>query len=443
MKNPLRGAGAWVRNATRPLRRGFGLKQRAEQLGLAIDRMRAKVKRSQFRGPVIALTGSSGKSTTAALLEHVLGSRGNVTSRIYKNTLPDVTRALARMPRTADFAIMEVGATVIGSIRPMASLIRPTVTIVTRVGLQHYSAFRTKEVIASEKGELVEALREDGLAVLNADDPLVMGMAARTRARIVTFGTTEGADYRALGLQAGLPGRLRLQIACANGTYDVETPFLDEAFWLATTAAFACAVELGMEPATAARLVSNFTPPWNRLALQEVDGAPTFILDTAKSPAESIAPTFQVLERAHAARKTVVLGNISDYAGNPRKQYRDAHKLARQAADRVIFVGDNSHRAAPTADELESGAFVNFTTVREVQDFLRATALPGEMILLKGSAKQHMERLALSWKTDVQCWESRCGKSIDCLMCGMAHIPYDKHGDFRRAARREKLKFWK
>ena len=223
------------------------------------------------------------------------------------------------------------------------------------------SAFRSKEAIGNEKGALVEALRPDGLAILNADDPGVIAMAKRTQARIVTFGTQEGADYRVIATSDGLPNRLRVTVASARGEFAIETPFLDSMFWLATVAAFACAVELGVAPAEAAQRVAGFAPPWARLGLVEIENGPTFLVDSIKAPAESLAPTFAVLKKAAAERKTIVLGNISDYKSKARKQYRDAYALARDAADRVIFVGENIERMRPTDADRESGAFAGFT----------------------------------------------------------------------------------
>src|SRR5690606_21899743 len=138
-------------------------------------------------------------------------------------------------------------------------------------------------------------------------------------------------------------------------------------------------------PSRVAELIGTVRPIWNRLQRVEVLDGPTFLVDTVKAPAESIEVATAVLAKAAAPRKTFVLGMISDYAGNPRKPYRSAYRLGREAADRVIFVGDNSHRSGASEDEMEQGSFARFTEPRALADHIRQTAQPGELIMIKGS----------------------------------------------------------
>lgn len=440
MSKSSRGMAIWLRDTTRPLRRRLAIRPQIERLGLFVDRVKGRAKRRGLKAQIIGITGSSGKSTTAILLAHLLKARGSVQAQVIRNTMPDLTRFMTKVSRETDFIVAELGMTVPGSMPPMVGHLRPNIAIMTKIGIEHYSAFRSKEAIAKEKGYLIAALPGDGLAVLNADDPLVLAMAAETRARIVTFGWSESADYCVVGARDGLPDRLRMTISCARGTFEIETPFLDSSFWLATAAAFACAVELGVEPKRAAELVGTCTPSWNRLQLLETEDGPTFVMDTVKAPAESIAPTIAVLKKARASFKTLILGSVSDYRGSPSKPYRTAYMLGREAADRVIFVGDHMHRAPATNEERQMGIFAGFHTPREVADHIRATARPGELILVKGGGSLHLERIALSWIRPVRCWEPKCGKHTDCLNCGMVEVPYSEHGETRRAAKRARLK---
>lgn len=417
------------------MRRKLRIRPWLERLGFIVDQRRWRMRRRNLHIPVVGVTGSSGKTTTTILLDHLLNARGTVATLSIENTLSPLTRFLAKVPSPTDFIVAEVGATVIGSVAELVRHLRPTVGIVTKIGIEHYSAFRNKEMIAREKENLVAALPDDGLAVLNADDPHVMSMASRSRARVVTFGRSGEADYRVVETFDGLPDKMRLRIACARGTYEIQTPFLDESFWLGTAAAFACAVELGVDPETAAGRIATAKPARLRLQWFEVEGGPTFILDTTKAPAESIEPTLKVLKKARAAFKTVVLGAISDYAGNPRKPYKNAYQLGIESADRVIFVGDNIHRAPATDEERENCVYAGFVTPQQVSQHIQATARPGELILVKGSKNLHLERIGLSWTTTVHCWEPKCGKSIDCIQCGMLEFPYEQHGRLRRAAK--------
>src|SRR5690606_18028475 len=168
-----------LRDKSRPLRR---------RLKLGVATYRARNKRSSLICPVIGVTGSSGKSTTTNLLRHVLAGQGKVEALCIENTLTPLARFMAALPLRSDFVLAELGASQSGDILSMSTLLRPTVAVITKVGIEHYSSFRSREGVAEEKGSLVSVLPENGLAILNADDPYVAAMSERTKARAVTFG---------------------------------------------------------------------------------------------------------------------------------------------------------------------------------------------------------------------------------------------------------------
>ena len=248
---------SWLRNVSRPFRRK--IKFLRVGAGEMVLRQYARYKRSTSSALFIGITGSSGKSTTTSLLSHILADRGRVHTQLFENTIHKLPRTLRDLPSDADFVVAEVGIGN-GRMARMAKLLRPNVTIVTKVGMEHRSAFRTLEAIAQEKGWLVEAVSESGIAFLNADDPNVMAMAQRCRARIVTFGRSEGADYRVLEADAGFPGTLTVRVRCAKGVFLLKTPFVSEEFWLATVIAFAASLELGVDPQAAVGRISSFPP---------------------------------------------------------------------------------------------------------------------------------------------------------------------------------------
>lgn len=428
------------RDATRSFRRKHGPRAVMARLGHIFRLKLARLRRSRSKALYIGITGSSGKSTTTALLAHILEGQGSVHAQIYENTIPQLARTLCKAPSLADYVVAEVGATVKESISPMARLLRPDVTIITKIGLEHYSAFRSKDAVAQEKGELVAALPASGLAVLNADDLNALSMAKRTQARNVTFGRSESADYRLEAAEASFPQRLKVTVSCRDGIFELQTPFVGEEFWIATLAAFATAVELGVPPGMAAARIASFAAPWNRCGILATDGGPTFIVDTVKAPNDSIPAAINMLRKSQPANKRAVIGFVSDHTGGPRKGTALAYHLASQCSDQFIFVGENGHRARPSDEDRKSGKFIDFLLPKEASDYVRATSRPGELILLKGSQTQHLERIALSWTHDVRCWESKCGKYIDCLQCGMVEVPYDEHRKARKARARNLAK---
>jgi UDP-N-acetylmuramoyl-tripeptide--D-alanyl-D-alanine ligase len=431
--------GSRLKDASRPIRRKIGLNRLGFYASETVLRQYARYKRSRSRALFIGITGSSGKSTSTSLLSHILAGAGRVHTQLFESTIHKLPRTLRDLPSDADFVVAELGISGKGQMAPMAKLFRADVSVVTKVGLEHRSAFRTSAAIAEEKGALVASTSQDGIAFLNADDRHVIAMAQHCRARIVTFGRSEGADYRVLETQAGFPGNLTLRLRCAKGVFLLKTPFVGEEFWLATVIAFAVSLELGVDPEMAVGRISSFSPIWDRCGIVRIEDGPIFLVDTVKAPNESIPATLAVLETARAQYKRLVLGTISDYGGASRKPYRMAYSTARAFADHIIFVGDASHRVKPAETDCETGRFVGFGTTREASEYIKKHAGAGELILIKGSRHLHLERIVLDWTMNVRCWVQECGKSIGCLECGLVEFDYGDHGRVHRRRRNKQL----
>ena len=391
----------------------------------------------------IGVTGSSAKTTTTSLLGHILEGHGNVYLQAKRNMVRHVTETAKEGKPSVDFVVSEIGVAQPGDMQPMADLLQPDVAIVTFIGLDHRSAFRTREAIAAEKGALVGAIRPGGFAVLNADDDLVMSMADRTEARIVTFGRDRDADYRVVSATSSYPGPLTVDIVWLGGRIGIESRLLGEHFWLSVAAAVAAALELGVPVDTIRERCASFQPVQNRCTPFTTADGPVFILDTAKAPWESLPLAIRIVEKAVAPRKRIVIGQISDYAGNPKSKYREAYGAARAVSDQVIFVGENAHRAKASQEDREAGRFIASRTAREVHEHIKNTAFEGEVILLKGSRNLHLERVALAWKHEVRCWVDRCGLLRDCGDCGLYETPFEEHEPIlRERAAGERRRRW-
>jgi len=408
-------------NRDHPLRRAYRRFRRDHIRQIHLGRARRA--RRQLSSPVIAITGSSAKSTTTTLLSHLLKEMGKVKTQAFTNTSDAVWRTFVRGERGQDFTVLETGIGLPGDMARMADVARPDLVIVTMVGIEHYNYFRSREAVAAEKGVLVESLRPDGIALLNADDPAVMSMAARTRARIITFGTGTDCHYRISGVSASFPERMRMSISCTRGEFEISTRFTGKHFSVPAAAAFAAAVELGLDPETAAAGISSFDPPFNRCSVVEIPNGPTFILDALKAPAETLSLSFEVVASARAARKTIIFGQLSDYSGNGKRVYRDAIKEALEITDRVIFVAKEHHRSI--LEKMSKGRVVDDALA--AFEAIRDEAEPGEVILLKGSGNLHLERIVLAFQEEVKCRLSSCKIQSSCMECGLYGIPEDQH----------------
>ncbi len=396
----------------------------------------------RIRGKAIGVTGSSGKSTTTALLAHILQHQGTVHMRPRGNVLRSLIKSLRTIQPDTDYGIFEIAASRLGPIAPQAAILRPDVAIVTMIRDEHRTVFRGSEGVAADKRALVDAIVPDGLAVLNADDELVMGMADRSRHRVATFGRSELADYRVEKVHAAFPKRMSMSVCWAGGELPLQTRFIGEHFWLPAAAAAVAALELGVDPAIVAERVASFEPLATRCNVMEIPGGPIFFIDTKKAPLHSLQLAFDLLAGATAPRKRAVVGHISDYAGKSGRTYRNAYKAARAVSDQVVFVGEAAHRAKAPQEDRDQGRFNEFLSVRDAAAHVKATAQPGEVILLKGSNNLHLERIAIAMQSDVKCWEQDCGLLTSCFVCNRYGTPFEQHHALARQGRRKRRWHW-
>src|SRR3954468_20840495 len=191
----------------------------------ALGRLAAEVHRRLVEGGLVTvgITGSSGKTSTKDLLGQVLAVAGPTVSPqgSFNNDIGLPLTVLSADVGTRHL-VLEMGARGPGHIARLCRIARPDIGVVLNVGSAHLGEFGSAEVIATSKGELVEALPAEGTAVLNADDPRVLGMAPRTAARVVTTATVADADVRATGVDLDDAARPRFTLVAGGEEHRVE-----------------------------------------------------------------------------------------------------------------------------------------------------------------------------------------------------------------------------
>ena len=156
----------------------------------ALKGLHAHWRRRKSRARFIAVTGSSGKTTTVSLLSHILSADFQVRTLADRNSFDNAARTLRRMSSQDQFVVLELATEGPGQLERVTRLVKPDIAIVTLVALEHHVAFRSVAAVAEEKAAIVRGLSPTGLAILNADDANVRRMAAATSARTVLFGTS-------------------------------------------------------------------------------------------------------------------------------------------------------------------------------------------------------------------------------------------------------------
>lgn len=411
---------------------GRWCKDRRKGLRARVRTYAATRNRRKSAATVVAITGSSGKSTATLLLSHILAAEGGVQTLYQPLQVREIVKSLRGLRRKTEFYVAELSVGKKGHLKQMLEMIRPDVGIVTFVGLEHYKVYRTRAGVADEKALLPGSLPDAGLAILNSDDDLVLAMSNKTSARVVTFGRGMSADYRATNISSAYPANLSLSIEWKGRAIDLATPFVGEHFWLSVAAAFTAAVELGVSPDVVKERIASFKPLPDRCQPFPTREGPTFLLDTFKAPWQTLGLAFETLAKADAPRKRIVLGMLSDYPGNPVPKYRDAYQNARAVADQVIFIGDHAHRSRASEEDVATRRFMQAHSVKSIYEHLKQTAQSNELILLKGSRNLHLERVALAFEHDVQCWKEHCGLHVSCFECGLYLYPFEEHKRFKQ-----------
>ena len=342
---------------------------------------------------VVGVTGSVGKTTTKELAVAILGTQLEGTwTEGNKNGLGNLGRTILRTKARHEFCILEVAAWYPGSVARVARLVQPTIAVVTRIGLDHYTAFRSLEATALEKRALVDALPPDGCAILNADDPHALAMAEGFAGRVLTFGESPSADIRASEITSAWPQPLSYRLHHDGRDWPVRTRLHGKHVSTAVLAALGVAVAVGVPIDRALEAVAAFEPVPGRMSPLPYRGA-TFIRDDRKASLWSFPPVLEFLSEAEAERTVLVVGTISDYPGPASRRYRALAEQALAAVDEVVFVGPNSRFGLKARGDL-TGRVRAFETLAEAKEYLERELRPGDLILVKGSRRaDRLERL--------------------------------------------------
>ncbi|CAN5763089.1 hypothetical protein BH24GEM1_BH24GEM1_12880 [soil metagenome] len=401
-------------------------------------RRAARHRKSLDRVVFVGVTGSAGKTTAKYLIAAVLACRDRCSkSPGTHNAAHWVSDTVLGARRDDGFCVVELGATGPGSLDAPVALVRPSIAVITNVGGDHRKAFRTLEATAAEKRKLVAAVPVEGLAVLNADDPRVLGMAGSCRGRVLTYGLTPDAAVHAESVTSSWPDRLSFVAIHGEQRVEVHTRFCGVHWVHACLAAICTGVGFGIPLADAATAIAGVEPWTARLRPVEAAGV-TFMRDDSKASLWSIGPSLEFLRSARAARKVAIIGTISDYPGRASAVYASVARQALEVADEVIFVGPQSLRCASARAHPRGDALRAFLTVREAHRHLAATLVPGDLVLLKGSQRaDHLVRLVLARKGRVSCWRTTCRRMRFCDECLLLRLPQLTWSSARVAPARE------
>ncbi|XTZ14166.1 UDP-N-acetylmuramoyl-tripeptide--D-alanyl-D-alanine ligase [Micromonospora echinospora] len=340
---------------------------------------------------VVGITGSSGKTTTKDLIAQLTVRLGPTVAPpgSFNNELGHPYTALQAGPETR-FLVLEKGARGVGHVRYLCEVVPPRISVVLNVGVAHIGEFGSRETIALAKGELVEALPVDGLAVLNADDPLVAAMADRTRARVVRYGEAVDADVRATDVTLDERGRPSYTLVTPEGNVPVRLGLTGRHQVSNSLAAAAVARELGMPLADLAEALGGLgLVSTRRMDVFDRPDGVTVIDDSYNANPASMAVALRALAGMRRDGRTIaVLGYMAELGPFEVDGHREVGRLAAElGVDRLLVVDAAAApiQAGATAVGNWGGESVLLTDQAAAVEVLRSELRPGDVVLVKGS----------------------------------------------------------
>lgn len=345
--------------------------------------------------PAVGITGSVGKTTTKEATAAALGARYRVlrTLASYNNEI-GVPLTFLRQEPSHEVAVIELGFYVPGEIADLSRLVRQRVGIVTTIPEipVHFARTPDIEAIVNGKAELVEALPADGVALLNADDPRVRGMASRTRARVILYGESPDAEIRATNVRdLGLDG-VDFTVQAAGARAEGHLPLPGRHLLTSALAAIGAAVALDVPLDEAAVALATLERPAHRMSVRRA--ADLVVIDDSYNSSPAAVHAALAVLRGVRGRRVAVLGDMLELGRLSIGAHEAVGADVAKSADALVAVGELAATIAAAAErgglrEVHRAGDGGEALVR-----LRQLLRPGDTVLVKGSRALALDKLA-------------------------------------------------
>jgi UDP-N-acetylmuramoyl-tripeptide--D-alanyl-D-alanine ligase len=342
--------------------------------------------------PLLAVTGSAGKTTTKEILAHILATRfrvmkssGNLNNHI------GLPLQLLKLEAEHDLAVVEMGMNHAGEIRALGALAHHDLAVVTTVAPVHLEFFGSLAEIARAKYEIIETLHSGGVAVLNADDDYVCQFGRDYKGKVVRFGIRRAADVSAQKIKLNGAEGSTFELVVGSVGEPVTFPLVGEHNIYNALAAAAAAMERGISPSQAAAALSSIAPPDKRGQVLHLNGA-TIINDCYNSNPRALEAMIDTLASMKAERRILVVGEMLELGPTAEDLHRECGKhAAEKKIDMVIGVRGIARAVAEAA--CGSGTQAQFVeTPEQAGEWLARNLRPGDAVLLKASRGVKLER---------------------------------------------------
>lgn len=368
---------------------------------------------------VVAVVGSLGKTTARRALHAALGCPERRFS--YSNYGASLAANVLRVRPGDRFAVLEAGVDGPGPMARYADMLRPDIVVVTSIRSEHNRAFPSLLDTRAEKVKMVRALSQDGLAVLNGDDPNVLWMASQTRARILTVGLGPDNDVRATGIR-DLPRGTAFTAVLDGVGHEVRTRFAGRHMVFPFLAALAVAVRQGVPPGTALERLAALESEGSRMQMHVLPQGVTLLDDSYKGAVESVYAAIDAFAALPGERKIVVFGGVDEPPGRQGDVNREIGRRLGAVADVLLCLktGLSGVRAGAVEAGLKREAVhLLGPDFRLAVDWLERELRPGDAVLIKGQSALCLRRVVLRLKgRRFSCAVASCKAKVpSCEVC--------------------------
>jgi len=356
----------------------------------------ASLNRDQFRGPVIAVTGSSGKTTVkqmiAAILEHftrhtgkVLATKGNLNNHI------GVPQTLLEISSQHEYAIIEMGASALGEIAYLAKIAKPQVSVVNNVGTAHVGGFGSVDNIAKGKGEIYQFLPAHGTAVINRDDPYAdQWIKQSAQCKQMTFSVKAEADVTAKNISRDNTGCFAFELVCLQGSTTIQLPLIGEHNIANALAAAACCLAVHVDLASIKRGLESVVNVAGRMQIKTGVQGSRVIDDSYNANPASMRAAIDALADMQG-RRILILGDMAELGEQSESLHREIGTYAQQKNIDDLFSTGKSSACSAQAFGKKSQHFVSKS---ELIAACKKILDKNCVVLVKGSRSAGMEEVA-------------------------------------------------
>jgi UDP-N-acetylmuramoyl-tripeptide--D-alanyl-D-alanine ligase len=350
----------------------------------------ARLWRKQFSIPVVAVTGSVGKTTMKEMISLALAPLGVVLkSAMNENNEVGVPQTLLCLTENHRAAVIEMGMRGAGQIHYLTEIALPTIAVITKIGESHIEMVGSREGIADAKGELLESLEPMDIAVLNADDPFYAYLRDKTSAHVLSYGKAKAADIRIVdAVQIGSKWKISLDVLGGACTMSINSPAFHDV--LNAAGAVAAAVAAGVDIDKAVQALGTYQPIDMRMQVLHSRSGAAVINDCYNAAPSSVISALQTLaEYPKTGTRLAFLGDMRELGSYSQHLHCEVADFAGSVGiDDIYAIGE----VMPTVFPKATAAF---KTSEEASEYVLNgfTLLPDDVVLVKGSRALQLEKV--------------------------------------------------